>query len=89
MITDDELDKLYGDTSTAEVVADIRNGCLCRKKEFFESLLAPFVQVANASEEFAKSPLTWKYVDGLNRRITVSINQDVNAVLNQLRHCPD
>ena len=89
MITDDELDNSFANTETAEVVADIRNTCLCQKKEYFESLLAPFVQVAEASPEFAENGMNWQYVDGLKRKISVSINRDVNIVLRQLDNCPD
>ena len=89
MITDDELDRYYPDTSTAEIVADVRNGCLCRRKEYFETLLAPFSQVAEASPGFADNPFNWKYMDGLKRTVTVSINRDVNVVLKQLDNCPD
>ncbi|MDR1826116.1 MAG: hypothetical protein LBQ49_00305 [Rickettsiales bacterium] len=89
MITDDELDKYYANTSTAEVVADVRNGCLCRRREYFETLLAPFSQMAEASPGFAENPFNWKYTDGLRRTVTVSINRDVNVVLKQLENCPD
>jgi hypothetical protein len=89
MITDNELDTSYSNTKTAEVVADVRNSCLCRRREYFESLLNPFLQVASASPEFASSSFDWQYTDGLKRKVTVSINKDVNAVLNQLENCPD
>ena len=89
MITDGELDQYYANTATAEVVADVRNGCLCRKKEYFETLLAPFTQMAEASPGFAENPFTWKYIDGLKRTVTVSINRDVDAVMRQLDNCPN
>ena len=89
MITDDELRTNYANTSTAYVVADVRNTCLCQRKEYFESLLAPFVYIANASDNFANSAFEWQYTDGLKRRVFVSINYDVNVVLNQLSNCPD
>ncbi|MDR1071254.1 MAG: hypothetical protein LBL21_01265 [Rickettsiales bacterium] len=88
-ITDDELDENYADTSTAEVVADIRNTCLCKKKEYFETLLAPFTTLAEASPAFASSTFGWQYTDGLKRKVAVSINRDVNVVLKQLENCPD
>ncbi|MDR2268930.1 MAG: hypothetical protein LBD94_01980 [Rickettsiales bacterium] len=89
MITDDELDESYANTKTAEVVADIRNECLCRRKEYFDTLLAPFVKIAQASPEFADNAIRWQYFDGLKRRVTVSINSDVDIVLRQLDNCPD
>ena len=88
MTTDAELDAQYGETATASVIADVRNGCLCRGREWFTAMLAPFVDAWNASPEFAASPFMWTYRDGLNRAVTVSINTDVRNVLNQLTQCP-
>ncbi|MDR2769932.1 MAG: hypothetical protein LBB08_00610 [Rickettsiales bacterium] len=88
MITDEELDERYANTKTAEIVADVRDGCLCRQRQFFETLLAPFAQMAAASRKFADSPLKWKYTDGLGREIMVSLNHDADAVLRRLANCP-
>lgn len=88
MTSDDDLDRIFPDTQTAEVMADVRNTCLCRGREWFSSLLAPFNQVYEAAPEFKSQPFSYTYVDGLQRRITVSINKDVQAVLNQLDACP-
>ena len=88
MTTDDEIDARYPETATASVIADVRNGCLCRGREWFRAMLAPFVDAWNASPEFATSQFLWTYTDGLQRQITVSINDDVRNVLNQLDVCP-
>ena len=88
MTTDEELDAQYPETATASVIADVRNGCLCRGREWFRAMLAPFVDAWNASPEFASSQFLWTYTDGLKRQITVSINDDVRNVLNQLDVCP-
>lgn len=88
MTTDAEIDAQYGNTATASVIADVRNGCLCRGREWFTAMLAPFVEAWNLSPDFAASPFIWTYRDGLNRNITVSINNDVQNVLNQLSQCP-
>lgn len=88
MTTDDEIDAQYPETATASVIADVRNGCLCRGREWFRAMLAPFVDAWNASPEFESSPFLWTYTDGLQRQITVSINNDVRNVLNQLDVCP-
>ncbi|MBO7509376.1 MAG: hypothetical protein J6T57_03835 [Alphaproteobacteria bacterium] len=88
MMSDAELDSQYGDSATASVVADVRNGCLCRGREWFSAMLAPFVDAWNASPEFKSSSFMWTYRDGLNREVTVSINEDVENVLNQLAECP-
>ncbi|MBO4480117.1 MAG: hypothetical protein J5742_00640 [Alphaproteobacteria bacterium] len=88
MTSDDELDARYPETATAAVISDVRNGCLCRGREWFRAMLAPFVDAWNASPEFASSQFLWTYTDGLQRQITVSINDDVQTVLNQLDACP-
>ncbi len=88
MMTDAELDEKYPNTATAAVAADVRNGCLCRGRQWFEAMLAPFKTVYEAAPEFASQKFYYKYTDGLQREITVSVNADVQNVLNQLALCP-
>ena len=88
MTTDAEFDKNYPNTATAAVAADVRNGCLCRGRQWFQAMLAPFRDVYSAAPDFAQSKFDYTYTDGLKRRITVSINNDVQNVLNQLEMCP-
>jgi hypothetical protein len=88
MITDDELDRKYPNTATATVAADVRNGCLCRGRQWFKAMLAPFEAAYQASPEFAAEKFNYTYTDGLQREITVSVNTDVKNVLNQLALCP-
>ena len=88
MMTDAELDKKYPNTSTAVVAADVRNGCLCRGRQWFQAMLAPFQQVYAASPEFKNQKFYYTYKDGLQREITVSVNNDVQNVLQQLSQCP-
>ena len=87
MVTDDELDNHLFDLAVA--VADVRNTCLCRQRDYFETLLAPFIQIYEANPSFVDDEFIWSYRDGLNRHITVSINREVQAVMWQLRQCPD
>lgn len=88
MMTDYELDTKYPNTATAAVAADVRNGCLCRNRAWFESMLAPFNQAYNAVPEFKDALFHYTYTDGLKRETTVSINNDVQNVLKQLEQCP-
>ena len=88
MMTDNELDDKYPNTSTAAVAADVRNGCLCRGRQWFEAMLAPFRDAYAASPDFSASPFHYTYTDGLQRKVTVSINNDVKNVLQQLSQCP-
>ena len=88
MMTDAELDAKYPNTATAAVTADVRNGCLCRGRQWFEAMLAPFKQVYAAAPEFANQKFYYTYTDGLQRKVTVSVNNDVQNVLKQLELCP-
>lgn len=88
MTTDKELDTKYPNTATASVVADVRNGCLCRGRQWFEAMLAPFKELYKTMPEFKDYKFNYTYTDGLQREITVSVNTDVQNVLNQLALCP-
>ena len=88
MMTDHDLDTKYPNTATAVVAADVRNGCLCRGRQWFSAMLAPFQQVYSALPEFKNSQFNYTYKDGLQREITVSVNNDVQNVLKQLAQCP-
>ena len=88
MMTDHDLDSQYPNTATSVVAADVRNGCLCRGRQWFSAMLAPFQQVYNAIPEFKDAQFNYTYKDGLQREITVSVNNDVQNVLKQLSQCP-
>ena len=88
MMTDEELDTKYPNTATAAVAADVRNGCLCRGRQWFAAMLAPFQQAYAAAPEFANQKFYYTYTDGLQRQTTVSVNNDVQNVLKQLELCP-
>lgn len=88
MMTDEELDTKYPNTATAAVAADVRNGCLCRGRQWFKAMLAPFTDVYKAVPAFKSAKFYYTYTDGLQREITTSINTDVQAVLDQLSRCP-
>ncbi|MBR5566908.1 MAG: hypothetical protein IKW09_02265 [Alphaproteobacteria bacterium] len=88
MMTDHDLDSQYPNTATAVVAADVRNGCLCRGRQWFAAMLAPFQQAYQALPEFKDAQFNYTYKDGLQREITVSINNDVQNVLKQLAQCP-
>ncbi len=88
MTTDKEFDEKYPNTATAAVAADVRNGCLCRNREWFYAMLAPFQAAYDAAPEFKQARFWYTYTDGLQREITVSVNTDIQNVLNQLALCP-
>ncbi len=88
MMTDEELDTNYPNTATAAVAADVRNGCLCRGRQWFKAMLAPFNDVYSAVPAFKDAKFYYTYTDGLQREITTSINTDVQNVMRQLSQCP-
>ena len=88
MMTDKELDTKYPNTATAAVAADVRNGCLCRGRQWFNAMLAPFNDAYAAVPEFKDAKFNYTYTDGVGREITVSINNDVQNVMYQLTLCP-
>lgn len=88
MMTDYDLDTKYPNTATSVVAADVRNGCLCRGRQWFSAMLAPFQQVYEALPEFKEAKFNYTYQDGLKRTVTVSVNNDVQNVLKQLEQCP-
>lgn len=88
MTTDAQLDEKFPNTAFAAVAADVRNGCLCRSREWFTAMLSPFQEAYGKVPEFEKSKFNYTYTDGLKREITVSVNHDVQNVLNQLEKCP-
>ncbi|MDR1696970.1 MAG: hypothetical protein LBR41_01985 [Rickettsiales bacterium] len=88
MTSDADLDERKFPNSFAEMAGDARNTCLCRQRDWFRALLAPFVQAWDAVPEFASNRFDYKYRDGLNREVTVSINYDVQNVLDQIDACP-
>ncbi len=88
MAHDGELIEAYRDGNITQSVQDIRMGCLCHGREWFKSTLTPFIDAWRALPEFAESKFYWTYTDGLNRKKTVSINDDVENVLRLLEQCP-
>lgn len=88
MMTDDDLISMYRKTENAKIMADARDGCLCRNRRWFSALLAPFGAAYKAVPKFADADFSYTYRDGLQREITVSINKDVQNVLTRLAQCP-
>jgi len=87
MTTDKEINKYSSDLLMAEMVMSVRDACLCRRKEFYETLLAPFAKISEASDEFASSPFNITYLNGMKRKMTVDANAESRTVLGQLKNC--
>lgn len=73
---------------TSKIATDVRMACLCHGRDWFTAMLAPFRDVWRAAPQFANAAFNYTYDDGLGRTVTVSINDDVKNILNQLELCP-
>lgn len=87
--TNDNILKKYSNNVDNKMVTDVRNSCLCKNRIWFESLLEPFKDIYKEAPNFESQPFNYTYIDSLNRQITVSINEDVQNVVNLLEYCPD
>ena len=88
MMTDSEIGSGTYMDATSDMISDVRRGCLCRSRNWYTSLLQPFIDAWRISPTFAESPFYWTYTDGVGRAVTVSINNDVQNVLDTLATCP-
>ena len=90
MVTNNEniLHK-YSNGVTGKMVADVRNSCLCKNKEWFVNLLQPFSDIYKENPDFKNSEFIYSYTDGLQREITVSVNDDIQTAMGLLSVCPD
>lgn len=79
----------YSNGVTGEMVADVRNLCLCKNHKWFESMLQPFVDIYERVPNFKGEPFVYSYTDSMKRKINVSVNDDVQKALDLLSVCPE
>ena len=84
----DEILSTYSNGVDGEMVSDVRNSCLCKNREWFESLLTPFTDMYYRAPKFKENSFEYTYIDGMNREVSVSINSDVDNILEMLSACP-
>lgn len=90
MVMDDgEISGSYSYGVTDKMVLDVRNSCLCKNRQWIDSLLEPFFDLYQLAPDFEYMPFEYTYLDGLQREITVSVNADVQTVMELLQYCPD
>ena len=89
VMSNDDISKNYSNGVNGDMVSDVRNTCLCKNRQWFDSLLAPFVSIYHAVPSFESDAFYYDYTDGMQRNITVSINDEVQNTLNMLAECPD
>ena len=88
VMADEDITSGYSHGVTGKMVADVRNACLCKNKQWFDSLLQPFNDIYNRVPDFAENAFMYSYVDGMQRHINVSVNQDVQNAIGLLGACP-
>ena len=74
---------------TGSMASDVRNSCLCKNRKWFDSLLEPFYDIYQMAPGFEYTPFFYTYLDGMQREVTVSVNEDVQNVMEMLQYCPD
>ena len=88
MMDNTEIESNYSYGVTGEMVADVRNACLCKNRQWFENLLQPFNDVYERMPVFRSKPFAYSYIDDMQRSITVYINNDVQKTSALLNSCP-
>ena len=88
VMSDEDIISRYSNGVTGKMVADVRNACLCKNRQWFDSLLEPFNDVYEQVPRFHGSEFTYKYTDDMQREISVSVNNDVQNVIGLLSACP-
>ncbi|MFQ6777987.1 MAG: hypothetical protein ACLRFI_01655 [Alphaproteobacteria bacterium] len=88
VMNNDDIDAIdNGEIDTPDLM-NIRDGCLCRARQWFDAMLTPFVDLYQEVPEFASSDFVYTYTDGVGRQVSVSINQDIQTTLEMLKQCP-
>lgn len=88
LTANDEILSSYSEGVDGKMVSDVRNACLCKNHQWFDTLLLPFKDVYERAPQFEATPFNYTYTDGLRRNITVSVNEDVKKVMALLESCP-
>lgn len=89
MMGQNDIASNYSNGVNGKMVMDVRNLCLCKNYKWFDSMLQPFVDMYERVPGFASEPFVYSYIDGMGRNINVSVNNDVQNVLDLLSTCPE
>ena len=88
VMNDDEFQSSYSYGVTGQMAIEVRNACLCKNRQWFESLLSPFFDVYNRAPMFEDRPFIYSYTDDMQRDITVYINDEVHTTMGLINACP-
>jgi hypothetical protein len=88
VMNDDEFDSSYSNGVTGKMAIEVRNACLCKNRQWFETLLQPFFDVYARAPMFEDRPFPFSYRDDMQRDITVYINDEVHTTMGLINACP-
>lgn len=88
VLADEDLISEYSYGVTGQMVADVRNTCLCKNRPWFDGILQPFNDVYELVPRFQRSEFTYTYTDDMQRDVSVSVNNDVQNAIGLLSACP-
>jgi len=88
VMADEDIKSNYSNGVTGKMLADVRNACLCKNAQWFDTLLQPFVDIYELSPTFKNTSFTYNYTDGMQRDLSVSVNEDVQKAMGMLAACP-
>lgn len=88
VMNDDEFDGSYSNGVTGEMAIEVRNACLCKNRQWFETLLQPFYDIYARAPVFEERPFMYIYRDDMQRDVTVYINDEVHTTMGLMSVCP-
>ena len=88
VMNDDEFADSYSHGVTKKMAIEVRNACLCKNRQWFETLLQPFFDVYYRAPMFEDRPFSYSYIDDMQRPITVYINEEVHDTMGLINACP-
>ena len=89
MVMDEaEFQSSYSNGVNKKMVTEVRNACLCKNRQWFESLLQPFFDLYYRAPMFEERPFLYSYIDDMQRPVTVYINEDVRTTMSLINTCP-
>lgn len=88
VMNDQDFESSYSNGVTGKMVADVRNACLCKNRQWFETLLQPFWDIYQRAPMFEDRPFVYSYTDDMQRDVTVYVNDEVHNAMGYLSACP-
>ena len=88
VMADEDISSNYSNGVDGKMVTEVRDLCLCKNQQWFNSLLRPFDDIYERVPEFAGVPFAYSYIDGMGREINISVNEDVQKTMGTLSSCP-